>query len=213
MSYGADTHLRVPGGRPLRRSHSQGGETGRPSGAAPNQVQTVINLKTAKVLGLDVPPVPSRPRRRGDRVIEEEHVHHRARRCGGVCARLPARGARAAGGDTGGRASARHAGRTVHRPSRSFAPGVGQRRIRRGPQCRTRAAIRRQPARPAASSGGRPCAAAGLRDRRQCRRGGRSARPCATTIPIVFVTGEDPVKVLGARGEFNQPTNLTRCNF
>ena len=92
-----------------------------------------------------------------------------------VCARLPARGARAAGRDPGNRAFAHHAGRTVHRPRRSFAPGVGRRRIRRGPQCRTRAAIRRQPARPAASSGGRPCAAAGLRDRRQCRRGGRSA--------------------------------------
>ena len=56
----------VPARGRLRRSHPQGREAGRPAGAGADQVRTVINLKTAKALGLDVPATAARARRRGD---------------------------------------------------------------------------------------------------------------------------------------------------
>ena len=57
--------------------------------------ELVINLKTAKALGLDHSAAAARPRRRGDR-MRAARVHHAARRRGG---RVAARGARAAAGE------------------------------------------------------------------------------------------------------------------
>ena len=56
--------------------------------------ELVINLQTAKVLGLDSAAIAARPRRRGDR-MRAARVHHAARRRGGGVA---ARGAGAASG-------------------------------------------------------------------------------------------------------------------
>ena len=61
----------------------------------------VINLQTARALGLESSADAARPRRRGDR-MRTARVHHAARRRGGGVA---ARGAGAAAGDAGDRIS------------------------------------------------------------------------------------------------------------
>src|SRR5262249_60669646 len=53
--------------RRLHRSRPQGRKARGSAGAGADQV---INLKTAKALGLDLPSLSARPRRRGDRVAQ-----------------------------------------------------------------------------------------------------------------------------------------------
>ena len=56
MEYGASSMWRpIPAGSKLRRSHLQGRKARRPAGAGADQYRLVINLKTAKALGLTVP--------------------------------------------------------------------------------------------------------------------------------------------------------------
>ena len=59
MSYGIERpqYRRAAG---LCRSHPAGGEAGRPAGEQPTKFELVINLKTAKALGLTVPPDAAR---------------------------------------------------------------------------------------------------------------------------------------------------------
>ena len=64
MSYGADLTDAYRQVGVLCRPHSQGREAGRPAGQQSTKFELIINLKTAKALGLTVPlrcsPAPTR---------------------------------------------------------------------------------------------------------------------------------------------------------
>ena len=89
---------RVSSGRRLCWPHSQGRKPGGPAGLQPTKFELVINLKTAKALGLDSAATLLARRRRGDRVKRREFITLL-----GGAARVAARGARAAAGDAGDR--------------------------------------------------------------------------------------------------------------
>ena len=68
MSYGVDRRSLCRRAAALCRSHSQGSKPADLPVEQPTKFELVINLKTAKALGLDVPHVLLAARRRGDRM-------------------------------------------------------------------------------------------------------------------------------------------------
>ena len=74
MSYGTIIVEALSPGRRLRRPHSQGREAGRLASQQPTKFELVINLKTAKALGLEDSADAARARRRGDRMRRREFI-------------------------------------------------------------------------------------------------------------------------------------------
>ena len=67
ISYGTNLPDAYRQGRRLRRSHSEGRKAGRPASCATHEIRAGINLKTARALGLTIPPTLLA---RADEVIE-----------------------------------------------------------------------------------------------------------------------------------------------
>ena len=174
----------------------------------PTKFELIINLKTAKALGLDHPADAARPRRRDDRMKRREFIAM----LGGAAAMPLAARARQSTMPVIGFLSrvARWLCQSRHR----FPTGAQRSWIYPGPQCADRIPVGGWSIRPAAGAGfrtGRPAGGSAVR-RRGANLGERRQAAMATT-PVVFTTAFDPVQA-GLVASLNQPGgNTTGVSF